>query len=422
MKISPSRSAAFDVLFRIETERAYSSVLLPAYGEKLSARDRALCYQIVLGVLRRQMPLDGVIDEYSRGKKLDSEVRIALRMALFQLVELSRVPAHSAISESVELVARARKTSAKGFVNALLRRFTREGAGLDLAGHSHPQWLIDRWTRQFGEERGASIAAAHNAIPHTSFRVISNGELAKSAVAGASRSRYVDDCWMAERSTPEIAAAAEAGEIYIQDEGSQLVADAIDMPVNGRFLDVCAAPGGKTMMIARKYADTTRLIAAGDIHPKRVEQLRETCERQAPGSVAIVQYDANQRLPFADESFDTVFVDAPCSGTGTIRHNPEIRYFIEEADIEALALKQRAILKNASKLVKMGGKLVYSTCSLEVDENENVAFGFLSENPDFAVLPARSPDAFVTKEAFCRTWPDRDDMDGFFIAAFVRKS
>lgn len=422
MKISPSRTSAFDVLFRIETERAYSSVLLPAYGENLSARDRALCYQIVLGVLRRQISLDRVIDEYARGKKLDIEVMVALRMGLFQLSELTRVPAHSAISESVELTARARKASAKGFVNALLRRFTREGESFDLTGHSHPDWLIDRWTRQFGRERALSIADANNAIPKTCFRIVSDGELALSAVAVASPSELVQNAWIAERVTPEITAAAEAGEIYIQDEGSQLVAAAVTIPLNGNFLDVCAAPGGKTTMIAKRFGIDAGILAAGDIHAKRMAHLSETCDAQVPGRVAIVQYDAAEGLPFADQAFDTVFVDAPCSGTGTIRHNPEIRYFIRESDIAELSYKQLTILENASKLVKRGGSLTYSTCSLERDENEEVIERFLAAATDFdRVMPAVR-EAFVTEAGSARTWPDRDEMDGFFIAELRRKA
>jgi 16S rRNA (cytosine967-C5)-methyltransferase len=182
---------------------------------------------------------------------------------------------------------------------------------------------------------------------------------------------------------------------------------------------VCAAPGGKTGLIARRNPGVR--VVAGDLHRKRVLLLRNNCRQQCVSNFEVLQYDAAKELPFADESFDAVLLDAPCSGTGTIRHNPEIRYFLEASDIAELPRKQLTILQNASQLVKSGGSLIYSTCSLEREENESVVERFLDENAEFAASKPHVPERFVTPDGFARTWPQRDDMDGFFVAELGRQ-
>lgn len=179
-----------------------------------------------------------------------------------------------------------------------------------------------------------------------------------------------------------------------------------------------AAPGGKTGLIEARHRGQAT-VAAGDIHWQRVEMLRDNCRQQGSGDVAVIQYDAQKAIPFADESFDTVFVDAPCTGTGTIRHNPEIRYFLQPEDLASLPLKQLSILKKASKLVKPGGLLVYATCSLEQEENEAVCNEFISTNPEFEFVDPGFNQRF-SAGPFARTWPDRDNMDGFFSAHLRR--
>ena len=429
MKISPARTAAFDILLRIEKERAFSSVLLPMYESGLSLADASLCHELVLGTLRRQIYLDRIIDHFVGRKQIDIEVRIALRLALYQLIHLDRIPEYSAINESVNLVQRAKKTSAKGFVNAILRRASRENIGLSFADEidrisvetSHPRWLIEKWADDFGIDEAANLAAANNELPMIAFRLI--GEVSDEAQLLADHSRpsdHVEACYIAERGEPKLFQLAENGEIYIQDEASQMVAKTIKIPQDGRFLDVCAAPGGKTGLIAANNLMNARLVAAGDLYRPRVEFLRDNCRRQGVDFVQIVQYDAEKSLPFADDSFDTILVDAPCSGTGTIRGNPEIRYFLLPEDFSELSKKQLAILINASKLVRAGGALVYSTCSLEKEENEDVCRQFLVQNRGFESVKPDVYESFVTDGGFARTWPRRDNMDGFFIAEFRR--
>ncbi len=429
MNISPARIAAYDILFRIETENAFSSVLLPIYEADLSVADRSLCHEITLGTLRRQMSIDRIIDSLAGGKKLDAEVRIALRLGLYQLNFLDRVPQYSAINESVNLVQYAKKTSAKGFVNAVLRRSVREKTELTFTDEteqlsvetSHPRWLIEKWIKDLGAENAKRLAVANNVVPRAAFRLTANAkEETQKFVETVQPSRFVDGCFLADRHDKRLFDLATLGEIYFQDEASQMMALAVQIPAGGRFLDVCASPGGKTGLIAMRHSTPSGLLAAGDRYWPRVEFLRENCRRQGVGFVKIAQYDAAYALPFAAESFDVVVVDAPCSGTGTIRHNPEIRYSLTQKDIDELPAKQLAILKNASKIVRPAGTLIYSTCSVEKEENEQVCREFLQGDATYASVSPAVDSSFLTENGFARTWPHRDGMDGFFIASYKR--
>lgn len=443
MKISPARSAAFEILTKIETEKSFSSILLPFYEQNLAAKDRSLCHSLTLGVLRRQIYLDRVIEKLTGGKKLDFEVRIALRIGLYQILFLDKIPAYSAINESVNLVQKAKKTSAKGLVNAVLRRAQKEpDFDFDYADEieriavetSHPRWLLNKWIAQFGAEETQKLAAANNRIPQSAFRLTNRffGADAQtqsdilSAIESSAELRESENVigsFVAGRINGEMLELAASGEIYFQDEASQMVAQAIEISDGEMFLDVCAAPGSKTTFIAGRtaHSQNNNLLVAGDLHPNRIRILRDNCRRQNADFVNIVRYDAEKNLPFAEESFDAVLVDAPCSGTGTIRHNPEIRYFLEEKDFAALPGKQLAILKNASKLIKSGGRLIYSTCSLETEENEAVCARFLAEAENFELAKPKISAKFKTSEGFARTFPQRDEMDGFFIAAFAKR-
>lgn len=427
MKISPARIAAFEILLRIEKERAFSSVLLPQYEAGLSPQDRGLCHALTLGVLRKQIGLDRAIAAFSKGKKLDPAVRIALRIGLYQMLFLDKVPDYSAINESVNLVQYAKKTSAKGFVNAVLRRATRESIDLEFVDEvekisvesSHPRWLLEKWIGEFGTEDAFSLAAANNEIGRSAFRITAKGRAAAHlAFNEFQKSEFVDGCYFGGES--DLKELSESGDIYFQDEASQMVAQAVGLTEGDKFLDVCAAPGSKTTMVADIAFHANNLLAAGDLHQGRVNFLRENCANQGVENVNIVQYDAAKALPFANETFDIILLDVPCSGTGTIRHNPEIRYSLRSDDFTGLAKKQLEILENASKLVKPDGRLVYSTCSLEVEENEDICGAFLAMNGEFGILKPDIADRFITSDGFARTFPHRDSMDGFFLAVLKR--
>lgn len=430
MKISPARLAAFEILRRIETERAYSSVLLPIFEAGLGEPDRRLCHELVLGTLRRQIYIDRVVETFAKGKKVDVEVRLALRLGLYQLYFLDKIPQYSAINESVNLVQAARKTSAKGFVNAILRKASRGAPKLAFANEadrisvetSHPEWLVNKWIADLGITDAEAVARSNNQTPKTAFRLLADASDEARELANSSKpSEFVSGAYVAIGQGTELNRLAVRGDLYIQDEGSQLIARSIRVPPNGRFLDVCAAPGGKTGLISLTNS-TARVIVAGDVHTSRIQILRDSCRHQRTENVVVVQYDATAELPFECSSFDSVLVDAPCSGTGTIRRNPEIGYHLSASDLPELFAKQLAILTSASKLVKVGGSVTYSTCSIEPEENEAVCAGFGAANVDFEQVRPEVDDRFFTPQGFVRTWPSRDGVDGFFVAKFRRVS
>jgi 16S rRNA (cytosine967-C5)-methyltransferase len=436
MKISPARLAAFEILGKIEREKAFSSVLLPLYEEKLAAKDRALCHRLTLGVLRKKNYLDRVVQAYSKTKisKLDAEVLNALRLALYQMLFLDKIPDFSAINESVNLVQRAKKTSAKGFVNAVLRRATREKPELKFTDEaerisietSHPRWLVENWIRQFGFDETEKLAKSNNETPQLVFRLTAKAdektvEILKKLGVDLIESEIASKAWRVRKTSEMLFAYANEGRIYFQEESSQLVADAVNLQPDESFLDVCAAPGSKFTKMQNAKCKMQNIAVAGDLYEHRLRFLKQSAANQGVTSLNLAAYDAENALPFADEVFDAVLLDAPCSGTGTIRHNPEIRYFLAEKDFAELSEKQLAILKNASKTVKKGGRLIYSTCSLERVENETVIEKFLAADSGFEKAELNLKEKFLTADGFARTFPQRDDTDGFFIAALRKK-
>jgi len=416
-EISAARLAAARILQQVETG-AFSSVLLAAEEPRLKPVDRALCHELVLGVLRWQLFLDKILEHFSKRsvQSLDAPVRIALRLGLYQLRILTRVPSSAAVNESVSLVRAARLSSATAFVNAVLRRAVRE-AEYDPAADvsdpfekiavqtSHPLWLIQRWVKSFGLEETEAFARANNTVPPVAFRVVHTRgveadvlEKLRSAGATLEASQIVDGAWRVTGATPIVRELAAEGEIYLQDEASQLVAHAMEVKPGERVLDACAAPGGKTTLIADRAHEQAFLVAAERSHT-RMATVVATLRLHQFKSLTPVILDATEQLPFASESFDRVLVDAPCSGTGTLRANPEIRWRLAPEDFAKFAEQQKRIVSRAVEVLKPGGRLVYSTCSVEPEENEEVI-------KDLNLKLIRK----------LRTWPHREGSDGFFIS------
>ncbi|HQZ82832.1 MAG TPA: 16S rRNA (cytosine(967)-C(5))-methyltransferase RsmB [Pyrinomonadaceae bacterium] len=431
MNISPARVAAFRILKKIELEGGLSAVLLPEAEGFLDGADKGLCHALVLGALRRQIYLDRLIDSAAGGKKIDRDIRMILRLGIFQLKFLERVPPHAAINESVELAKFARKHSAAGFVNAILRKLSRETPHLEFASEierlsvetSHPAELIERWSSQFGAERAAKISRANNELPSIAFRRTpkTNDPLIESLiVAGeAERSKLVAGAFISVETKARLRELEADGRIYFQDEASQLVAEIASGFVRSRFLDLCAAPGSKTAAIAMSVP--TARITAGDFSAKRTKTLVELLQRQGIEDVEVLRYDAEKPLPF-DAIFDTILLDAPCSGTGTIRHNPEIRYRVKVDELERLQARQLVMLRNAAECLIPGGHLIYSTCSLEREENEDVIAEFLGGSDAFEIGRINGREPLIRDDGTLRTYPDRDGVDGFFAAVLRRKT
>ncbi|HKQ04300.1 MAG TPA: 16S rRNA (cytosine(967)-C(5))-methyltransferase RsmB [Blastocatellia bacterium] len=441
--VSPARRAAFDILRRVYAEDAYAAPLIAALPQTtLAGDDRRLAQELTLGVLRWQSALDYFIERYSGRplKKLDLAVLIALRLGLYQLRFLSRVPASAAVNESVNLVKRARAASAAGMVNAVLRRAARQldelpGASIDeplerfAVETSHPRWLLGRWIAAFGEEEARHLALANNQPPPLAFRVNTRRAAVDEVIAALQStglrlrpSSMARDAFVVEAGqAATLAQAAESGEIYIQDEASQMVSLLLDPQSGERILDLCAAPGSKSSHLAA-LAGASGWVMACDIHPHRLATLAATCKRLGIESIAPVALDATRELPLLDGAplFDRLLIDAPCSGTGTLRRNPEIKWRLAASDLARLAGVQLDLLRRATVTLKQGGRLVYSTCSIEREENEAVIHSFLESGAPFRVVAPTAPAALLTGEGFVRTFPHRDGADGFFAAVLEK--
>ncbi len=394
-----------------------------------------------MGVLRRQLWLDRLIEFYANRKvsEMDVDVRLVLRLGLYQLRFLSRIPASAAVNESVNLVYFARLRSAGGLVNAVLRRAARE-PDVDpvltitdpteklAVSTSHPTWLIQRWIQAFGREEAEAFAHANNEPAPVAFRVVTNRaqelevcEQLRRAGATLVPSRIARGAWRVTGAGGPLSDLVATGKAYLQDEASQLVAAALDVQPGERVLDLCAAPGSKTSQIADSTLDSASIVAC-DVHRHRLRTVLQTAQLHGLTSIHCAVLDGLKSLPFKDKTFDRVLVDAPCSGTGTFRRNPEIRWRISPADIEDLSRRQIQLLLSASHAVKPGGRLVYSTCSVEAEENEEVAQTFLENSEGFSSADLSLDKSLMTGTGGARTWPHRDGTDGFFIRAFRRKS
>ncbi len=443
MPVSPARAAAFDILLRVEQQDAYASELLHSSRlDGLSPADRGLTTEIVMGVLRWQSLLDRQIAIGSSRSiaKLDAAVRIALRIAAYQLLYLTRVPARAALNESVELVKRARKTSAAPFANAVLRRLAAQEppdiesseqlTGACLAERfAHPEWLVERWFHRFGGARTEAICRHDQQIPTTSIRVASDEivhELESEGISLAPGALLTSARVVTGGDVTQTRAYRD-GRVFIQDEGAQLVAALLGK--GARLLDCCAAPGSKTAAIASRNPSAE--ICAVELHPHRAELLRQ---RVRATNVQVLTADA-LHLPL-EGGFDRVLADVPCSGTGTLARNPEIKWRLNPEDLGELHTKQVAILRAALQQLAPGGRAVYSTCSLEPEEDQDVISEVLKENPEFTLLDCR-PELERLRSDGELAWSDADSLrdgphlhtlpgthpcDGFFAAILERKS
>jgi 16S rRNA (cytosine967-C5)-methyltransferase len=433
MPVSPARAAAFDILLRVERESAYASELLHSPGHAhLSNADHALATELVMGVLRWRARLDaGIADASSQPlSKLDIEILIALRLALYQFGWLDRIPQRAALHESVELVKRARKRSAAPFVNAVLRKLSATPRANNTVDESispeamaralaHPQWLVERWARAYGPSAARLICQHNQSIPVTAIRLrtpaaeqqlIQEGiTLTAGALLASARRVQSGDVTKTQ--------AFRTGQIVIQDEASQLVAALVAPDILGaksRILDCCAAPGGKTLAIADHNPAAT--ITALELHPHRARLLQKLLQHSsAPrAQIEIVAADA-QHLPLS-QNFDHVLADVPCSGTGTLARNPEIKWRLTVDDLVELQQRQLAILRSALAQVAPRGRLIYSTCSLEKEENENVVAQALSENKSFRLVDCRS-ELKRLRESGELIWPDLSSSDPASLAS-----
>jgi len=445
MPVSPARAAAFDILLRVERESSYSSELLHSRAhEQLSTQDHALATELVLGVLRWRSRLDDEIARASSQElsKLDLEILISLRLAVYQFRFLDRIPPRAALHESVELVKRARKRSAASFVNAILRKLsttprtpasksdTPQALATSLA---HPFWLVERWAGEYGLPIAQQICKHNQSVPTTAIRLrapVAENKLTAEAIQllpGA----LLNSARCVQAGDVTRTQAFHHRDIVIQDEASQLVAALVgaDLPdKQSRILDCCAAPGGKTLAIADQNREAQ--IVAVDIHPHRARLLQKLLGPNA--RIQVLAADARY-LPVS-APFDRILADVPCSGTGTLARHPEIKWRLTPNDLSELHDRQGEILRSALANLKPGGRLIYSTCSLEREENEDVVQQILAENANVYLIDCLSqlerlksngklnwPDLrSLTHGPYLRTIPGVHPCDGFFAAILER--
>lgn len=460
MSVSPARRIAFEVLRRVEEEGAYASDVLHAeLGDGVKPSDAALATELTLGVLRWRAQLDFLLDRHLKKAvdRLDLPVAIALRLGLYQLRFLHKIPTHAALNESVELVKSARKASAASLVNAVLRKSVEETPRrvdeilpADMAEaerlaiiYSHPTWLVEAWLARHGKDKAIELLEANNRPPRLTCSVSEPRTLGTmlEEMQGDGLTlhpgRLLKNAFSVSGGSPSRTNAFREGRISIQDEASQAIALLLGVKPGDRVLDLCAAPGGKTAALIRAAGDG--FVVASDLHAHRLRSARTQFARLHLDRVHLLALDAEQELPLHGQ-FDRVLVDAPCSGTGTLARHPEIRWRLDRSQLPEFHGVQSAILRSASPHVKPGGRLLYSTCSLEREENEAVVEEFLLSGANNAgsrfsrvsrdhmideIRPhlAAGVDAaeLFRDDGYFRTSPARHGTDGFFAATLEKE-
>ena len=438
-----ARQTALNLLIKAEKGQAYSNLALNAAlsQSQLSAQDRSLVTALFYGVLERKITLDYVIKHYSNLKlnKISFDILSVLRMGIYQLTFMDAIPDSAAVNESVMLAEYCRKKSAKGFVNAVLRSFVRDDKQIvypDVQNliayysvrYSCPEWLVEKWISEYGAEQTEQILAHSLGRPPVTIRVntlkITAEALLRQLAEEKVKARLhpmVQNCIVIDKSGDiERLPSYQQGLFYVQDIASQLCCLALAPQKGERVLDLCAAPGGKSFTTAL-LMENTGSVESFDLYPKRTRLIETGAERLGLDIIQVSTSNANQFLPELVGA-DRVLCDVPCAGLGVIRRKPEIKYKQPE-DLKRLPEVQYSILQNASRYPKCGGVLLYSTCSLSLEENNKVAERFLAENKNYRLMPITDTGySEIDGNGMITLFPDKNGSDGFFFARFQRIS
>ena len=407
--VSPARRAAFAVVRRVFEDGAYADRALRSASEGLDGRDRALARRLAYGTVQRCRTLDDAIEAIGRRpvRKLDPPVRAALRLGAYQLAFLDGVPRYAAVNESVELVRGARLQRAVPFANAVLRRLA-DGARAHCEAlpeatpreaalrHSYPDWIAETWWRELGADEARALMAAQNEEAETAVRLV------RGSIEGR-EDAVVPGAWVVDRVDED---AVDEGRVWPQSRGSQLVGHAVGSREGERTLDLCAAPGGKATMLAGE-------VVAVEVDEARAAQLEGNARRLGAAGVRVVRADGRS-LPPELEGFDRALVDAPCSGLGVLASRPDLRW-----RAEPLPELQAELLRAAVARVRPGGTVVYSTCTINAPENEEVVDGVLAEGR--VELDATLGDEWPafrhrSRPELLQTLPHVHGTSGFFVA------
>jgi 16S rRNA (cytosine967-C5)-methyltransferase len=440
-KIMNVRESALEVIQAVEKNQSYSNLLLNHVIEttNLSSLDKGLLTEITYGTLQRKYTLDYYLNPFLK-KKAESWVQNLLRLSLYQMIYLDKIPDRAVLFEAVEIAKKRGHRGISGMVNGVLRAVQREGVpSLDLIKDpierlsietSHPLWMVKRWTSQFGFEKTKNMCEANLLAPLQSARVnltrttreevldllIEEGYQVQGSV-------FIPEAIQSLKGNLAHSNAYKNGLITIQDESSMMVAYALDIIPGQHILDCCAAPGGKTTHIAEKL-DKIGDVTALDLHEHKVKLIQETAARLGLDNIKAMAIDSRKAGEiFEKNSFDRILVDAPCSGLGVLRRKPDIKYRKSLRDIEQLQNIQQEILEQAAKLLKENGLLVYSTCTVDKLENESTVEAFLSKHKYFEPYPLIVPEPIkpFVKQNMLQIFPQDFGGDGFFIACFRKK-
>jgi len=440
---SGARGTAIKILSRVERTDSYLDKLLDSElrSAELNDPDKGLLTEIVHGVLRWQNRLDWILNGFSHGNFSKTEVNLknAMRIALYQIMYLDRIPHGAAVNESVEFIKRIRGEKPAGLVNAVLRNIIRNLNGIrypDPAEDpvqnlavvcSHPYWMVKRWFHRFGQEETRNLLESNNVRPTLSLRInrlkvdpgqfLSKLDEQEIQYSGSTHIGYFVR-------VPSLSRIAQMelfrnGFFTIQDESAALPSLLLDPKPGERIIDLCAAPGGKATHLAEMMENRGDVLAV-DKYETKLNLMKASCQRLGLNIIRLLLFDA---VSLRHQQVDRVLLDAPCSGLGVLAKKPDIKWKRDITDVINLARYQKELLGNASSLVRPGGVLVYSTCTTEPEENQEVVYHFLAKHPEFSVEHAGKfvSSDLVTAEGFVETLPHRHGMDGSFAVRFVRK-
>ncbi|MEB3101238.1 16S rRNA (cytosine(967)-C(5))-methyltransferase RsmB [Ferviditalea candida] len=447
-----AREVALEILTRVAEDQAYSNLLLNQTLEryKLERLDASLVTEIVYGTIQRNNTIDHFLQRFvNKGlEKLQPWVSSLLRLSFYQLYYLDRIPPHAVVHEAVEIAKKKGHRGISGLVNGVLRNVLRSREELTIPDnlppvkrialqHSHPEWMVSKWIKQYGERTAEQICASNNEPPKSSIRV-NTLKLERTALLERLRNQglqaeasEIAASGIVARSGGNLALAEgyAAGEFSIQDESSMLVSEITDPQPGMQVLDCCAAPGGKTTHLAEKMHDMGT-IWANDVHEHKKKLIEAQAGRLGLNCIRTQVTDAAHLSErFAEGSFDRILLDAPCSGLGVIRRKPDVKWSKSEREIAGITDIQFSILSDIRNLLKPGGVLVYSTCTLMREENEGMIARFLEQFPEFepdpeleAMLPEPVREKAMLSAGMVRILPHHFHSDGFFIARLKRKS
>ncbi|WP_064093756.1 16S rRNA (cytosine(967)-C(5))-methyltransferase RsmB [Rossellomorea aquimaris] len=436
------REAALEVIEAVEKNQSYSNLLLNHVIEKneLPKKDIGLLTELTYGTIQRKLTLDFYLAPFIKGK-LDDWVRHLLRLSLYQLVYLDRIPDRAVFYEAVEIAKKRGHKGISGLVNGVLRSVQRKGLpSLESIQDpvervsietSHPYWLVKRWVDQFGLEKTREMCETNLIAPKQTARVnrtkVSREELVQSLLEDGTEvkeSPIVPEAIQSLRGNLAKTKAYESGQLSIQDESSMLVSYALQLNHDMKVLDACAAPGGKTTHIGEKLSGTGEVHAL-DLHKHKVKLIDENAKRLDLSNIQTYALDSRKAGElFEKESFDRILVDAPCSGLGVLRRKPDIKYSKRESDLNSLQKIQLEILSAVAPLLKKDGLLVYSTCTVDQNENEGTVSAFISDHPEFETCPLEGLPESITpfiNQNSLQIFPQDFGGDGFYIACFKKK-